>query len=65
MLNHFINILTNILINCFLIFYSGMMEDVLLGRDEMITFPDFLGAPENFEFLRQPHVVMEKSLGIY
>ncbi|XP_073822188.1 proteasome maturation protein [Musca autumnalis] len=44
---------------------SRMMEDVLLGRDEMITFPDFLGVPENFEFIRQPHVVMEKTLGIY
>lgn len=42
-----------------------MMEDVLLGRDEMIGFQDFLGVPENFEFIRQPHVVMEKTLGIY
>ncbi|XP_075152827.1 proteasome maturation protein [Haematobia irritans] len=43
---------------------SRMMEDVLLGRDEMIGFEDFLGVPENVEFIRQPHVVMEKSLGI-
>ena len=42
-----------------------MMEDVLLGRDEMIGFQDFLGVQENYEFLRQPHVVVEKSLGIY
>lgn len=41
-----------------------MMEDVLLGRDEIISFEDYLGVPENYEFMRQPHVVMEKSLGI-
>ncbi|XP_037815890.1 proteasome maturation protein [Lucilia sericata] len=44
---------------------SNMMEDVLLGRDEMIGFQDFLGVPENYEFMRQPHVVVEKSLGIF
>uniref|UniRef100_A0A1B0AIS2 Proteasome maturation protein n=1 Tax=Glossina pallidipes TaxID=7398 RepID=A0A1B0AIS2_GLOPL len=43
---------------------SNMMEDVLLGRDEVISFEDYLGVPENYEFMRQPHVVMEKSLGI-
>lgn len=42
-----------------------MMEDVRLGRDEVIGFHDFLGVPENYEFLRQPHVVVEKSLGIF
>ena len=40
-----------------------MMEDVLLGRDEMITFSDFLGVPENNEHMRQPHAVVEKSMG--
>ncbi|XP_065355765.1 proteasome maturation protein [Calliphora vicina] len=44
---------------------SNMMEDVLMGRDEMIGFQDFLGVPENYEFMRQPHVVVEKSLGIF
>lgn len=44
---------------------SNIMEDVLLGRDEMIGFSDFLNVPENNEYMRQPHAVVEKALGIY
>jgi len=43
---------------------SNLMEDVLLGRDEEISFADKFGRPENFEGMRNPHVVMEKSLGL-
>lgn len=41
------------------------MDDVLTGRCDEISFQDFLGLPENYENLRQPHAVVEKSLGIY
>ncbi|XP_055918207.1 proteasome maturation protein [Eupeodes corollae] len=44
---------------------SNLMEDVLLGRDELIEFSDFLGIPENSEVMRQPHAVVEKALGIF
>lgn len=41
------------------------MEDVLLGRDELIDFPDYLNPPEfNESAWVQPHIIMEKSLGI-
>ncbi|XP_055836983.1 proteasome maturation protein [Episyrphus balteatus] len=43
---------------------SHLMEDVLLGRDELIEFGDFLGVPENSEVMRQPHAVVEKAMGI-
>lgn len=38
--------------------------DVLLGRDELLEFPDFLGSSEFNEDIRLPHTVMEKSLGM-
>ncbi|XP_023164211.1 proteasome maturation protein [Drosophila hydei] len=44
---------------------SNLMDDVLTGRCDEISFQDFLGLPENYENLRQPHAVVEKSLGIY
>lgn len=41
------------------------MEDVLLGRDEMIDFEDYLGSPDfNETAWVQPHIIVEKSLGI-
>lgn len=41
------------------------MEDVLTGRCDEIAFEDFLSIPENNEQMRQPHAVVEKSMGIY
>lgn len=43
---------------------SNLHRDVLLGRDEMIEFGDFLNTEEFSEVNRAPHVVMEKKLGI-
>jgi len=40
---------------------SNIMEDVLLGRDEEISFSDYLGVPENCEQMRNPHVMVEKA----
>jgi len=42
-------------------FISNIMEDVLLGRDEEISFSDYLGVPENCEQLRNPHVMVKKA----
>ncbi|EDW64847.2 proteasome maturation protein [Drosophila virilis] len=44
---------------------SNMMDDVITGRCDEISFEDFLNLPEYNENLRQPHAVVEKSLGIY
>ncbi|XP_030383343.1 proteasome maturation protein [Scaptodrosophila lebanonensis] len=44
---------------------SNLMDDVLTGRCDTISFEDFLNVPEYSEQMRQPHAVMEKSLGIY
>ncbi|EDW75983.1 uncharacterized protein Dwil_GK14916 [Drosophila willistoni] len=44
---------------------SYLMDDVLTGRCDTIGFEDFLNLPENNEHMRQPHAVVEKSLGIY
>ncbi|BFF95714.1 proteasome maturation protein [Drosophila madeirensis] len=44
---------------------SNFMDEVLTGRNESIDFEDFLGLPEYNEHMRQPHAVVEKSLGIY
>jgi len=41
------------------------MDDVLTGRCDSIGFEDFMNLPENSEHMRQPHAVVEKSLGIY
>ncbi|CAL7949109.1 unnamed protein product [Xylocopa violacea] len=43
---------------------SNMMRDVLLGKDEEIGFEDILNIPDFIEEMRQPHAVVEKSLGI-
>uniref|UniRef100_A0A336LV81 CSON002990 protein n=1 Tax=Culicoides sonorensis TaxID=179676 RepID=A0A336LV81_CULSO len=43
---------------------SNLHRDVLLGRDEAIDFSDFLNTEEFSEFNRQPHAVIEKTLGI-
>lgn len=43
---------------------SNLHRDVLLGRDEIVDFSDYLNTPEFSEFTRQPHAVVEKQLGI-
>ncbi|KAH8376780.1 hypothetical protein KR093_001328, partial [Drosophila rubida] len=44
---------------------SNMMDDVFTGRCDEIAFEDFLNIPEHNEQMRQPHAVVEKSMGIY
>ncbi|XP_017032967.1 proteasome maturation protein [Drosophila kikkawai] len=44
---------------------SNLMDDVLTGRYDTIGFEDFMNLPEYNEQMRQPHAVVEKSLGIY
>lgn len=46
-------------------FYSNFQRDVLLGRDELVEFSDFLATEDMHEVMRQPHAVVERSLGIY
>ena len=43
---------------------SNLMADVLLGRDDQISFEDFLNPVEFREEAGQPHAIVEKSLGI-
>lgn len=43
---------------------SNLMSDVLLGRDDQISFDDFLNPVEFREEMGQPHAIVEKSLGI-
>lgn len=43
---------------------SNLHRDVLLGRDEIVEFSDFLNVEETSEFNRQPHAVCEKYLNI-
>jgi len=43
---------------------SNLMRDVLLGKDEDISFEDILNTSEFREQMGQPHAVVEKSLGI-
>lgn len=43
---------------------SNAAFDALTGRDELLDFSDFLGTQEFNEVSRQPHAVVEKSLGI-
>uniref|UniRef100_U5ES71 Putative proteasome maturation protein n=1 Tax=Corethrella appendiculata TaxID=1370023 RepID=U5ES71_9DIPT len=43
---------------------SNALRDSLTGRDERIEFSDFLNTEENSELMRQPHAVVEKSLGL-
>lgn len=46
-------------------FISNIMDDVLTGRCDELSFEDFLNLPEFNEHMRHPHAVVEKSLGIY
>jgi len=41
----------------------NVAHDVLTGRDETISFEDFLGHPRDPEIMGQPHAMMEKKLG--
>ncbi|XP_046748089.1 proteasome maturation protein [Diprion similis] len=43
---------------------SGLMRDVILGRDEEIGFEDIFNNAEFREQMCQPHAMVEKSLGI-
>ncbi|XP_012264998.1 proteasome maturation protein [Athalia rosae] len=43
---------------------SGLMRDVILGRDEEIGFEDILNTTEFREQMCQPHAMVEQSLGI-
>ncbi|GAB0087409.1 proteasome maturation protein [Sergentomyia squamirostris] len=43
---------------------SNASLDALTGRDLCLDFSDYLNSPEYHELLRQPHAVMEKSLGL-
>ncbi|CAG0884024.1 unnamed protein product [Cyprideis torosa] len=43
---------------------SHLMRDTLLGRDEIITFGDYLDHPDHKEEMGNPHAVIEKNLGI-
>ncbi|XP_055642335.1 proteasome maturation protein [Toxorhynchites rutilus septentrionalis] len=43
---------------------TNVARDVLTGRDELVDFTDIFNVEEYSEFLRQPHAVMEKTLGI-
>ncbi|XP_052871190.1 proteasome maturation protein-like [Anopheles cruzii] len=44
---------------------TNVARDVLTGRDEMIEFSDIYNTEEHQEIMRQPHAVMEKTLGIH
>ncbi|XP_058060102.1 proteasome maturation protein [Anopheles bellator] len=44
---------------------TNLARDVLTGRDEMIEFSDIYNTEEHQEIMRQPHAVMEKTLGIH
>jgi proteasome maturation protein len=43
---------------------SGLMGEVLTGRDEEIGFEDILNTAEFREQLAQPHAVVERHLGL-
>ncbi|KAE8747772.1 hypothetical protein FOCC_FOCC005384 [Frankliniella occidentalis] len=43
---------------------SNLMSDVLMGRDDQMSFEDFLNPVEFREEAGQPHAIVEKSLGI-
>jgi proteasome maturation protein len=43
---------------------SGLMNDVLTGRDEEIGFEDILNTAEFREQLVQPHAVVERHMGL-
>ncbi|XP_063989171.1 proteasome maturation protein [Diachasmimorpha longicaudata] len=43
---------------------SGLMRDVLLGRDEDIGFEDVFNTSEFREQMGQPHAIVERSLNL-
>ncbi|CAG7818338.1 unnamed protein product [Allacma fusca] len=43
---------------------SNASYDVLTGRDELITFEDFLGHRHEPESMGQPHAMVEKQIGL-
>ncbi|KAK7097256.1 proteasome maturation protein-like [Littorina saxatilis] len=43
---------------------SNILLDTLTGRDEMIGFEDILNDPSLAETVGEPHILMEKRLGI-
>jgi len=43
---------------------SNASYDALTGRDELITFEDFLGHAHEPERMGQPHAMVEKKLGL-
>ncbi|XP_012946308.2 proteasome maturation protein [Aplysia californica] len=43
---------------------SNIMLDTLTGREDSIGFEDFLNNPADSEVMGQPHILMEKRLGL-
>jgi proteasome maturation protein len=43
---------------------SNLMSDILSGRLDTIDFEDILNDPMNAELVGQPHVLMERRLGL-
>jgi len=43
---------------------SNLMSDILAGRLDDIDFEDILGDPMNAELVGQPHILMERRLGM-
>nr|XP_002058301.3 proteasome maturation protein [Drosophila virilis] len=43
---------------------SNLMEHVLTGRLEDISFEDVLSQPQHDEHLHQPHIIVERAMGI-
>jgi len=43
---------------------SHLMSDILTGRLDDIDFEDMLGDPMDAEVVGQPHILMERQLGI-
>ena len=43
---------------------SNLSKDVILGRDDYISFEDILNPPDVHENLVRPHIVMERKLGL-
>ena len=42
---------------------SNFQMDILEGKDDILSFEDVLGQPQNFEGITNPHDVIEKRLG--
>ncbi|XP_025087418.1 proteasome maturation protein-like isoform X2 [Pomacea canaliculata] len=43
---------------------SNAMLDTLTGRDEVLGFEDILNDPADAELVGQPHILVEKQLGL-